>query len=66
MVLYIYEKFHSNLHLQRFSTCTAEYEYKVEMAMLNVQKALTPKAGKSNWSLPQHLIWQEGVVKEEF
>ena len=45
MVLYIYEKFHNNI--SKGFNLQSEHEYLVEMAMFNVQRAITPKVGKS-------------------
>ena len=49
MVLYICEKFHNNI-LNGFQL-TEQHEYMAEVAMFNVQRAITPKVGNQSYSL---------------
>ena len=46
MVVYICENFHNNTCIWNCFNLQSRHEYILEMAMFNVQRAITPKVGK--------------------
>ena len=55
-VLYIFERFHENIS-NDFQLTSSRHEYMVEMAMFNVQRAITPKVDNQNYgSCVLHIV----------